>query len=450
MTKTSKIALNITAIALLNIVFYICNFYPGILFGSFYSVGFLVIKVILWALYALTLIITFSSNETFFSTNILKSVGKNGFLKNFLILITLQLIFDFLLLLADNFSFGISYIYEDILLILHWLAVYTLIADRTATIWKNKKHLLAMIAVIAFALGGSIVWDIYQMYGYDALNTKYLETSPHLVQAVANVEFLHMVKIWILDFVVGCALIVMHTLGSDEDSENKIESNGGWRKLLVRMFISFDVAIVIMAVMMGFFPQNILVCSSGEGSSHINHQANGIFNSSESIYNVRYGMKSENSTTVYQIKKVSLQKGNIHPVYFELNAFEPDFIQGENMTVLPSCFKYNINDSNVYLYGNFAICFYENQVPRIVKVDELKNCENNDIITKICEQLIIDGNVFAFEYGCEYLLKYDENFIRPYITRYADGDFNDSEIEWLEASYYRSEYIVNLAKEFVK
>lgn len=260
MTKTSKIALNITAIALLNIVFYICNFYPGILFGSFYSVGFLVIKVILWALYALTLIITFSSNETFFSTNILKSVGKNGFLKNFLILITLQLIFDFLLLLADNFSFGISYIYEDILLILHWLAVYTLIADRTATIWKNKKHLLAMIAVIAFALGGSIVWDIYQMYGYDALNTKYLETSPHLVQAVANVEFLHMVKIWILDFVVGCALIVMHTLGSDEDSENKIESNGGWRKLRVRMFISFDVAIVIMAVMMGFFPQNILVC----------------------------------------------------------------------------------------------------------------------------------------------------------------------------------------------
>lgn len=52
-----------------------------------------------------------------------------------------------------------------------------------------------------------------------------------------------------------------------------------------------------------------------------------------------------------------------------------------------------------------------------------------------------------FEYGCEYLLKYDPEFIKSYITRYAKGDFTEDELAVNED--IRTEYMVSVAKEYM-
>ena len=102
------------------------------------------------------------------------------------------------------------------------------------------------------------------------------------------------------------------------------------------------------------------------------------------------------------------------------------------------------------MYGDYAICYYENGVtPRIIRMDSLNQCENNVIVTELCKHLIDEGNLFAFEYAIEYLAIYEPEFIRPYIERYSAGLFNAMETCWMEQAYYRSNYIVDLAKQFL-
>ena len=68
----------------------------------------------------------------------------------------------------------------------------------------------------------------------------------------------------------------------------------------------------------------------------------------------------------------------------------------------------------------------------------------------MCRRLLSDGNVFIFEYGYEYLSKYDADFIVPYVERYSNGEFTENEAKWLENSHYDPEYIIDLAKEILK
>ena len=63
--------------------------------------------------------------------------------------------------------------------------------------------------------------------------------------------------------------------------------------------------------------------------------------------------------------------------------------------------------------------------------------------------MISEGNVIAFEYGCDYLYRYDREFIEPYIRRYAEEEFIPAEKSMIEKAYYRSDYIAGIAEKFM-
>ena len=71
------------------------------------------------------------------------------------------------------------------------------------------------------------------------------------------------------------------------------------------------------------------------------------------------------------------------------------------------------------------------------------------MLIELLKQEICQGNNVVFEYGCDYLLDFDKEFIVPYIHRYAKGDFNNNEKQYIEATCYNPEYIIGLAKERV-
>ena len=80
-----------------------------------------------------------------------------------------------------------------------------------------------------------------------------------------------------------------------------------------------------------------------------------------------------------------------------------------------------------------------------IRIEELNTYETKEIITQLLKELLSDGNVFVFEYGYEYLLKSDSDFIGSYIERYAEGNFTDEEIKWMNEAAYRKEFIIDLA-----
>ncbi|WP_295026055.1 hypothetical protein, partial [Ruminococcus sp.] len=53
-----------------------------------------------------------------------------------------------------------------------------------------------------------------------------------------------------------------------------------------------------------------------------------------------------------------------------------------------------------------------------------------------------------FEYGCDYLKKYDSDFINPYIERYANGDFTENENKVNQE--INTDYMINFAQKMLE
>jgi len=66
------------------------------------------------------------------------------------------------------------------------------------------------------------------------------------------------------------------------------------------------------------------------------------------------------------------------------------------------------------------------------------------MLTEVLKQGIIYGDFHCFEHGAGYLKKYNPEFIQPYITRYACGEFTLKEQK--DMGDIRPEYVREAAQ----
>ena len=107
----------------------------------------------------------------------------------------------------------------------------------------------------------------------------------------------------------------------------------------------------------------------------------------------------------------------------------------------------DILDCNVQRLENLGLFFFDGDKRYAMKVESIKWQKENKVLTAILENLIADGQWDYFEYGCDYMQKYDADFIKPYIERYANGDFTENEIN--ENLEINKEYMISFAKEML-
>ena len=110
--------------------------------------------------------------------------------------------------------------------------------------------------------------------------------------------------------------------------------------------------------------------------------------------------------------------------------------------------EFSIDQAEILIYNSQVICFYENDVPRIIKMTDIRNSEESEILIAVCEKLLSEGNIYIFEYAADYLDRYAPDFIEDYIERYANGDFTESESLWMQANHYRDTYVIHIAKQY--
>ena len=103
-----------------------------------------------------------------------------------------------------------------------------------------------------------------------------------------------------------------------------------------------------------------------------------------------------------------------------------------------------IGTANIMKYDTKGIVFLENDKPHAVKINQINNHSENKILTEAVKELILEGYWDYFEYGCDYLLEYDPEFIKPYIERYSQGEFTKNELEINKD--IKTEYMVDFAK----
>jgi hypothetical protein len=456
--KKSQIAENLIFILALNTSMFFTKYYQQRISGT-HSAWDIVFDLLFIFIQALFFVIVFAQNKSLLSEGAFKlngEISKRVLIFKYILIIVFKCALDAGIIFSANLPATYKYIVIDLLSLAYWLIAYAILVNKKATLWKNKRNGLIVLSIIVLSFGIGLCYDLNLANQTNLLNAKYMAESSYLVRACKNIDFLSSVKTFILDTAVICSLVIFHarcTPKTEEIQSTDTLKNG------IQAFVRCDIILALILILsftkMGFDPNGALEFEENdELSSAINYQEEGPFSTVLSNTQVRGSFPPVSDASraepycFYYTETMTIYRDDSPVEKFTGNSHDPKFIVTDLGEEHVDYVKFLIDDHKVYLYGQYAICYYENGIPRIVRIDSLNECEENAIITELCKHLIENGNIFAFEYGCEYLLKYEKDFIEPYIERYAKGDFNTEESYWLTKADYRKEYIINIAKDY--
>lgn len=431
MSKRQINLLNILTILMLNIAFWICNLYPRHIleFDSVGSIVSVLINLIFFAVFDYAIILAFSENKSLFSHDILK---KEHF-KKLAVLLVIQFLIDGVVCSLGALELEWRYLITDALIAVQWIVGYIVISYRKNSVFK-KGNLLA-ISSLAFA----VVWGISAFLNtailseYSVCALKYEAPSSVLAMAKSNAEFIYGAKSLLLDSVLGVAVVTAHSFALSDGNREREEKI----KILFRVFVLL-LAILLSVMSKIQFWHYGAISEVKSTDAEYQHYSSGEFNSRVSRFEIyRYSSDSKEEL-VYSDYNINLEKEGTEL----FNADSPD-----DSAIYTGVIKeLSVGKETVFIHNSQVICFYENGVPRAVGLNDLINCEKNDILIGVCKQLLENGNVYAFEYCKDYLLKYDKSFIAGYIERYSNGEFTDAESKWMETNYFKKQFVTDFAR----
>lgn len=440
---------NIVLALTINLSCLFTTYYQHRIDGS-YSVADIIFDFLFTAMLTWFFVIFFTKNESVFSPESYRLHGKRfKILIKFLVLILIKWIFDIAILFLGQISVEYKYLGSGLISAAFWLIGYTLCVQKDIAIWKSKKRLLVFSGLILLVLAVGMYYDIHLINQTHLLTVKYRINSPYMIRACRNIDFCSSIKNFIVDTVILVSLVIFHTTQVPlfpQRSRKKYNII----QLYARCNIILIFFLILCMLKFAIDPQGVLYWETYEPFNKKFYESEGPFDLTSKNEMVLSGIDktSFGNNPYYFIEIASLQK-NCEPEEFKGNGKNPTLVFTDKGNHSTDYIKFSIEERNVYLYGHYAICYYENGVtPRIIRINSLNQYENNTIIIELSEHLIEEGNLFMFEYAVEYLKNYDPEFIQPYIERYEKGLFNTNELRWMEETYYRSDYIINLAKRF--
>jgi hypothetical protein len=450
MTKRQETTLNIYTLIVLNLVFWICgnmprrivNFDDG---GSFASY---IVCLLYLALFAFFAVIAFDKDKTIFSEKVFdktQSVAKRFKLGKLVALLFLQIGFDYAVVLLSFINAQWKYISFDIMLPIYWCVTYFICVGKRHLKKKNVKIFVFMSCFVFCMTVVSLLITSFIISDYISLIPKYQSDSSILSAAKANAEFLYGVKTALLDTVIGISFLGINRLL--EKSEEKRE-RCNFTVFLSRMLV-IGAVLFASICLKTIYPDSLLTGFRIHTTNHTSYQYFGeVKESGNTLMIYRLSSKRE-KTPYYQKDNITLSVdgklsveltqsyiGDLYPRYVKDNALDEEF------------FLYPVlsGETDAYIYNSQVICFYENEALCMIKVDDIKRYRESEILTQVCTKLLSEGNIYIYEYAVEYLERYEPDLVSDYTERYANGDFTEAELLWMQSNHYRGAYVKNLAK----
>ncbi|MBE6691919.1 MAG: hypothetical protein E7586_01125 [Ruminococcaceae bacterium] len=439
MTKTQKTVINIITVLLLNVAFWICNDYPRHLleFGEVTSGLSIFLNLLYFAFFYYFVILAFERNETLFSNSFWDEKTAIKFLP---LLLIIQLVFDGANIALDNAGVKLNFIGTGVLTVVQWILIYFILTIGKENIFKNREALLTTAVSLAIIIGLSVFFDFVIFKEYDGALMKYEPQSQILKAIKTNAQFFNSIKLLVLDSITAILLFVMHSKSVSTTNE---EDGCSFSVCFTRVFV-LVIGIIIAGVLKShFLPFGAIIGSHTHNGSRPNEEHLDEFARELHDFTL-YRFRGE-QTPCYSKHTVSLSKGGGELLSLKMPVKENLYIHniGDNTFE-----KFIVKGTSAYIYNSQAICYYEGEgeIPRVADLKALNTYPRDDTVIEVCKQELRDGNIYIFEYCCDYLLKYDEEFIQAYIERYAEGDFSALEERWMARNYYKSEFVTDIAK----
>lgn len=458
MRKNHKYIISVLLINILNIIYWICNYYPRHIFEVSFSVFGTILNVLYFIVYFYLLIVIFTQGRIplFEEKNhYFETAAKRFHIKEFLILFGFQAVLEILSNIFALISLPWHPIASDLLTVIGWIAIYLFLTANIKKIKPSKTKLLVFSLLIALVVGASIFFDIQMAKEYIIASNKYTPLSPVMTQFYKNQQFWGGIKSLILDCVIASLLLVYHL--SNQPASAREKERHDVPAFILQIGILLVAVFAVYGLKLIIYPDSTIKDFTLSSTQEITHKDEGHLDIYTEKFSLYRGDVSSDVDLCYQNNKTVIGDGENRVEFYWLNTEgfyllddeESHAPEAPNSVTLSSLYKeYIINGNKIYLYRKDAVSFYDNGEHRAILLKDLDSFEKNETVIKLFEQLLSSGNIFAFEYGCNYLLKYDRDFIEQYIKRYAAGEFTQKELTWLESSYYQKDYIIDIAKQY--
>lgn len=436
------IFVNIVIILFLNTSFFISNTFPKHIiefntYDIFNSILLTVFNFAYYAFYYFCLIVCFTKNSYFFSQktifDITQPFVKRYHIKRILILIIIQIGFDMLRFSLCTYLSLYSFIINDIIVVLSWIVTYIVLVKGTAkNLFYDKKKVVIAVLIIIAILALFVCFELKDIINLNNDLNKYEPFSTIVLQQSRNVDFLHGLRNMMFDIFIGVFLYVLHIKNPDDISYSSKKFS--LFDLFSHIFVIFLITHLLLAIRIICCRQNVIA----------GFNVNGVFGGN--TVNDEFGY----NTSTFTISRMRETGKRAEYTFTRYNVYFNDKnIKSFNVVETPSksTYKsYDILGCKVETFSGKEICYVENNKPVVFLLDDIDDSKEDKIQTEIFKELILDGNMYAFEKSCDYLIRYDRDFITNHIKRISNGDFYKNELQFISENHYKKNYLVDFAK----
>lgn len=457
MKKSLKITYNTIIIILLNIVYYICNYYPKhiIEFSSWKSLLGILLNFIFYILFFSIIIIVFKKDKTVFSSNLFNpflSFKERFEIKLLFRLLSIQIVIDLVYSISSLYLTKYSGFIATVLTLIGWSAFYFVTTHKKHNLTDSKKHFVLTLAICSIFFVISIYFDYKILNSFNTDTARYQINSLVLQNTLTNLDYFLNLKNFIFDTIIGVALVILHFLSVNTESVNEDNGTSG-RKFVVfsiRVAVLIVLALILTCVRYLIFPYSALNTTEKLASTSKHYITDDSFYASSDCIKISRINEYNNEKAAFQKTTIKIYCNRTELCTISVDGFYKLYdssISGNQMTMNDKFTEYEITGQQVFVLEDLAICYHENSIPKVVLFKEIVNQKESVILTATIKKLVSEGNVLLFVNSYEYLKKYDSEFAKSIAERYKNAEFTDNENIYINKIGYRTEFLQTFFKK---
>lgn len=357
--------------------------------------------------------------------------------------IAMQLGFDFLKFAAERLLRWWAPLSNDFLTVLG-LLVLALIVIKLLKVssvnWKRFYAVFLPTAVIMLAV--FFVLDVQDILHVQHASEKYVfdlfdtELTHEANAIAANTQFLYEIRNAILDFLTCAAIMIaLYFSAVSRNIEDNEEYHTKEAHFVTRIAVVILLSFVVCGIKMVSIPHNSIK-NTRALQSHSE--------STLPVFDYNRTQVTHSRATGYGgVSKLVYNATHSYILYSNEIILEFDMDRECESLVLE---KIDTNGTECYVacYDK-AIAYLKDGTPYAVEIKDVVNKEYDALLLRICEKLLEEKRLSCFDYIGEYILKYDPEFIEPYLEHYSLGEFTQEELQ--KNPEIQTDYITKCAKQ---
>lgn len=324
------------------------------------------------------------------------------------------------------------------------LALKKILGLKCQVSFKGRCLLLGLPLLVLF---GCLAFDTVDFFRRQELIEKYVSGSYPLDSALLNMDYRWEVRNMLLDFSCGIFSFLYFMLSGQKAGSKPEEKYGEGTRTVLRMLLMSGAFFLVFLVKAIILPNNAIL------PTYMGHYGTVLeYKLPEEVYDISY-------SDVFTISRADAYGGEV-PVYCtskitvwyngeDFFSFKTDGYYtggGGPVTdeILSNCWQeVQLGSVKAAIFAGREIAWVSGSEKVHIQIDKIPDADENAVLTALCLDRVSNGDWRFFEHGLEYLLKYEPDFIMPYIQRYADGKFTDRELKY--SRNYNPNYIQELA-----